>query len=71
MAAAWLVSGRRDEACFPPRIISRSRVETGEDFYVGTRRGVLHPFDGDRKIARRRMLLDQAVLTAKNLCIFL
>jgi hypothetical protein len=41
-----------------------------EDFCFGTRGNVLHPFDGDWKIARCRMLLDQAVLTAKNLSIF-
>ena len=54
---------------FPQKTIYRGRAETEQDFYVGTRGDVLHPFDGDRKIARRRMLLDQAVLTAKNLWI--
>jgi 3-phenylpropionate/cinnamic acid dioxygenase small subunit len=44
---------------YPPKTVYRRRAETGEDFYVGTRRDVLHPFDGDWKIARRRMLLDQ------------
>ena len=56
---------------FPPKTIYRSRVETEQDFYAGARWHVLNPFHGDWKIARRRLLLDQAVLTAKNLCIFL
>jgi 3-phenylpropionate/cinnamic acid dioxygenase small subunit len=41
-----------------------------EDFYVGARRDVLRRVDGTWKIARRRMVLDQAVLSAKNLSIF-
>ena len=41
-------------------------AETEKDFYVGSRRDMLHRFDGDRKIARRRMLPDRAVLTANN-----
>jgi len=51
-------------------LVYRSRAETEEDFYVGARRDVLRRVDGDWKIARRRMVLDQAVLTAKNLSIF-
>jgi len=46
------------------------RAEAEEDFYVGTRRDVLRRVEGGWKIARRRMVLDQAVLTAKNLSIF-
>ena len=51
-------------------IVYRSRAETEQDFYVGTRRDVLRRVDGAWKIARRWMVLDQAVLTAKNLSIF-
>ena len=51
-------------------LVYRSRAETEEDFYVGTRRDVLRRVEGGWKIARRRMVLDQAVLTAKNLSIF-
>jgi len=47
-----------------------SRAEAEENFYVGTRRDVLRRVEGGWKIARRRMVLDQAVLTAKNLSIF-
>ena len=59
---AWLtLGGRRQQV---------SRAEAEEDFYVGTRRDVLRRVEGGWKIARRRMVLDQAVLTAKNLSIF-
>ena len=51
-------------------LVYRSRAETEQDFYVGTRRDVLRRVDGAWKIARRWMVLDQAVLTAKNLSIF-
>jgi 3-phenylpropionate/cinnamic acid dioxygenase small subunit len=51
-------------------IVYRSRAESEEDFYVGARQDVLRR-DGDGwKIARRRMVLDQNVLSAKNLSIF-
>jgi 3-phenylpropionate/cinnamic acid dioxygenase small subunit len=51
-------------------LVYRSRAETEEDFYVGARRDLLRRVDGGWKIAHRRMVLDQAVLTAKNLSIF-
>jgi 3-phenylpropionate/cinnamic acid dioxygenase small subunit len=70
MAAAWRIRGRRDKHPIPPKTIYRSGADTEKDFCFGTRRNVLHPFDGVWKIARRRMVLDQAVLTAKNLSIF-
>jgi 3-phenylpropionate/cinnamic acid dioxygenase small subunit len=51
-------------------IVYRSRGETEQDFYVGGREDRLRRVDGAWKIARRRMVLDQNVLTAKNLSIF-
>jgi 3-phenylpropionate/cinnamic acid dioxygenase small subunit len=51
-------------------IVYRSRGETEQDFYVGARQDRLRHVDGAWKIARRRMILDQNVLTAKNLSIF-
>jgi 3-phenylpropionate/cinnamic acid dioxygenase small subunit len=51
-------------------IVYRSRGETEQDFYVGAREDKLRRVDGTRKIARRRMILDQNVLSAKNLSIF-
>ncbi len=51
-------------------IVYRSRGETEQDFYVGARQDRLRRVDGAWKIANRRMILDQNVLTAKNLSIF-
>jgi 3-phenylpropionate/cinnamic acid dioxygenase small subunit len=51
-------------------IVYRSRAETEVDFYVGARRDVLRRADGAWKIASRKIILDQNVLTAKNVSIF-
>ena len=51
-------------------LVYRSRAETEEDFYVGARQDVLRRVGGAWKIARRRLVLDQAVLTAKNVSVF-
>jgi 3-phenylpropionate/cinnamic acid dioxygenase small subunit len=51
-------------------IVYRSRAETEQDFYVGARQDLLRRVDGWLKIARRKMTLDQNVLSAKNLSIF-
>jgi len=51
-------------------MVYRSRSETEEDFYVGARQDVLRHVDGTWKIARRRLVLDQNVLLAKNVSIF-
>ena len=51
-------------------IVYRSRAEREEDFYVGARQDVLRRVDGAWKIARRKMTLDQNVLSAKNVSIF-
>jgi 3-phenylpropionate/cinnamic acid dioxygenase small subunit len=51
-------------------IVYRSRSETEQDFYVGARRDVLRLCDGAWKIARRKVVLDQNVLLAKNVSIF-
>ena len=51
-------------------IVYRSRAASEEDFYVGARQDVLRRVDGAWKIARRRMILDQNVLSAKNVSIF-
>jgi 3-phenylpropionate/cinnamic acid dioxygenase small subunit len=52
-------------------IVYRSRAETEQDFYVGARQDVLRLVDGVLKIAKRKIILDQNVLTAKNVSIFL
>ncbi len=51
-------------------IMYRSRGETEEDFYVGSREDVLRQEDGDWKIAYRKVVLDQNVLLAKNVSNF-
>jgi len=51
-------------------MVYRSRAETEQDFYVGARQDVLRQVDGAWKIARRKILLDQNVLLAKNVSIF-
>jgi 3-phenylpropionate/cinnamic acid dioxygenase small subunit len=52
-------------------IVYRTRMEKDEDFFVGTRKDILRRVNGKLKIARRTILLDQAVLGAKNISIFL
>ena len=51
-------------------LLYRNRVETETDFLVGRREDVLRRVDGGWKIARRRIVLDQSVLLAKNLTVF-
>ncbi len=51
-------------------IVYRSRGESEEDFYVGGRQDLLRRVDGEWKIAKRRLVLDQNVLSAKNVSVF-
>ena len=51
-------------------IMYRTRAETEEDFYVGSRQDVLRAMGSDLKIAYRMIVLDQNVLLAKNLSNF-
>ena len=51
-------------------IVYRNRVETETDFLVGKREDLLRRVDGSLKIARRKIILDQNVLLAKNLTVF-
>ena len=52
-------------------IVYRTRMEKDEDFFVGTRKDILRRVNGELKIARRTIILDQAVLGAKNISVFL
>jgi biphenyl 2,3-dioxygenase beta subunit len=52
-------------------LVYRTRMEADQDLFVGTRQDVLRRVEGDLKIARRTIILDQAVLAAKNISIFL
>ena len=47
-------------------IVYRSRGEAEQDFYVGAREDGLQWVDGALRIARRKLILDQNVLLAKN-----
>lgn len=51
-------------------LIYRNRLQDETDFFVGKREDVLRKVDGQWKIARRQILLDQNVLLAKNLTVF-
>ena len=60
-----------DEVAVKSRfLVYRNRVETETDFLVGKRDDVLRRVNGAWKIARRRIVLDQNVLLAKNLTVF-
>ena len=52
-------------------LVYRTRMEKDEDTFVGTRRDTLRRVGGGLKISRRTIILDQAVLAAKNISIFL
>ena len=52
-------------------IVYRTRLETDQDMFVGERQDVLRRIDGGFKIAKRTIILDQAVLMAKNISVFL
>jgi 3-phenylpropionate/cinnamic acid dioxygenase small subunit len=51
-------------------LVYRNRAEREQDFYIGARQDVLRQVDGAWKIARRKIILDQHVLLAKNVSIF-
>ncbi|HUG35636.1 MAG TPA: 3-phenylpropionate/cinnamic acid dioxygenase subunit beta [Candidatus Limnocylindrales bacterium] len=51
-------------------LVYRNRVETETDFLVGKREDLLRRVDGGWRIARRKIVLDQSVLLAKNLTMF-
>ena len=49
----------------------RTRMEKDQDLFVGTRHDLLRRAHGNFRIARRKIILDQANLAAKNISIFL
>ena len=49
----------------------RTRMEKDQDLFVGTRHDLLRSADDNFKIVRRKIILDQANLAAKNISIFL
>jgi 3-phenylpropionate/cinnamic acid dioxygenase small subunit len=51
-------------------LVYRNRMETETDVLVGKREDLLRRLDGEWRIARRKIVLDQSVLLAKNLTFF-
>jgi len=51
-------------------LVYRNRVETETDVLVGKREDLLRRANGGFKIARRKVVLDQSILLAKNLTFF-
>lgn len=52
-------------------LVHRNRLETETDFFVGRREDTLRRVNGTLRIARRKIIIDQSVLLAKNLTVFL
>jgi len=52
-------------------LVYRTRLESDQDLFVGTRQDILRRAGGSLKIARRTIILDQAVLDARNISVFL
>ena len=66
-----ILESRPDELAVKSRfLLYRNRVETETDFLVGKREDLLRRVDGHWRIARRKIILDQSVLLAKNLTVF-
>jgi len=51
-------------------LVYRNRLQDETDFFIGKREDVLRKVNGQWKIARRKIILDQNVLLAKNITIF-
>ena len=66
-----VLSASADEVAVKSRfLLYRNRVETETDFLVGKREDRWRRVNGDWRIARRKIILDQNVLLAKNLTFF-
>jgi 3-phenylpropionate/cinnamic acid dioxygenase small subunit len=64
------VEGENEVRARSAFLLYRSRLEQDVDLFAGQRDDVLRRVEGEWKIARRTIVLDQAVLQAKNLSIF-
>ena len=66
-----ILSASADEVAVKSRfLLYRNRVETETDMLVGKREDLLRRANGGWRIARRKIILDQSVLLAKNLTFF-
>jgi 3-phenylpropionate/cinnamic acid dioxygenase small subunit len=52
-------------------LVYRTRMESDKDIFVGERQDILRRAGDTFQIARRTIILDQAVLDAKNISVFL
>jgi 3-phenylpropionate/cinnamic acid dioxygenase small subunit len=52
-------------------LVYRTRMESDKDIFVGARQDILRRQGDSFKIAQRTIILDQAVLDAKNISVFL
>jgi 3-phenylpropionate/cinnamic acid dioxygenase small subunit len=52
-------------------VVYRTRMETDRDIFVGERQDILRRANKRFQIARRTIILDEAVLSAKNISVFL
>ena len=63
-----IVENRGDEIDVKSNFVTyRNRVETETDTFIGRRQDTLRRVDGSLKISRRKVILAQNVLLAKNL----
>jgi 3-phenylpropionate/cinnamic acid dioxygenase small subunit len=58
-------------AAYSNFLVYRTRMESDKDLFVGARQDILRRAGNSFKIARRTIILDQAVLDAKNISVFL
>jgi 3-phenylpropionate/cinnamic acid dioxygenase small subunit len=71
VANVQILDARPDAVTVKSRfLLYRNRVETETDFLVGKREDLLRREGGLLRIARRKIILDQNVLLAKNLTVF-
>ena len=63
-------SGPTDAEVRSNFLVYRNRLDTETDVLIGKREDTLRRVDGDWKLTRRAIFLDQSVLLAKNLTFF-
>lgn len=69
-----ILVGAEDDRGIPVRStfhLYRSRLEVEEDTYVGFREDILRRVDGGLRLARRKIVFAQSVLTARSITTFL
>src|SRR5690242_3898187 len=67
----WTATDDPDIAVDCNFLVYRTRLERDEDFFIGMHYDRLRHSHGEFKIAQRVIIIDQAVLAAKNINIFI